>query len=109
MNKGHGPNDKRATGPRNSLSNAAYYGVITCSLLVGLLGYTAGASLEGSLMRVVITLLGCTAVGYLLNLVLWLASSSESPESAERPARTDSASLPGGAVNLMVGDDHVPA
>ena len=108
MKKTHAPKEVRAASARNSFCNATYYGVITCSLLVGLVGYSSGASLEGALIRVVIALLACTSFGYLLNVILWLTSSSQRP-TPDAPPTGQGATPRVDGVNLTVGDAHVAA
>jgi hypothetical protein len=68
-------------------------------------------------MRVVIVLLACAAVGYVLNVILWLTSSSEHPSPDDLPARqgkgvkgqVDGRNRQSEGINLTVGDEHVSA
>lgn len=90
---------------RPTPANLTFYIVLLVSALAGLVAYNSGTSLEGSLMRAGLVLLACTVVGYLLNVVLWLAARAQGV-AAPGAATPSGAQTTGRRVNLLAGEDN---
>jgi len=86
-------------------ANLTYYIVLLISVLAGLVAYNSGSGIEGSLMRAGLVLLACTVIGYLLNVVLWLASRHQGLVPRET-ATSPSAQSVGTRLNLVAGEDE---
>jgi hypothetical protein len=95
--------------PAQTVTDATYYGVVTLTVLVGLLAYSSGATLEGTLVRSALALVACTTLGYVANIVLWLARNAP-PAPAPAPCRAEPAHKPERAARPkidMVADDDL--
>ena len=92
---------------QQAVTDATYYGVVTFTVLVGLLAYSSGATLEGTLVRSAVALIACTALGFIANIILWLTASTTSA-----PAAVAAAQKPGKAahskIDVVADDDLEP-
>ncbi len=115
-NPQRGPRDGKPAGePKSGRAGAAqtvtdttYYGVVTLTVLVGLLAYSSGATLEGTLIRSALALIACTTLGYLANIVLWLTRNTP-PVPSPAPCYDEAAHKPERAarpkIDMVAGDD----
>jgi hypothetical protein len=79
-----------------TLGNFIYYAVLSIAVLVGITAYTAGASLDGSLLRVAMVLLVSTVMGCAVNIGLWLSRARQLPLSVPAAVAAGHPARPGG-------------
>jgi hypothetical protein len=94
------PASRRAEHPSPVI--LGFYIVVLITALVGVGAFSAGASVEGALLRAGVVLLLCTVIGYAVNVVLWMAANqTKVPAAADAPAVQ-----PGQHLNVVAGEDE---
>jgi hypothetical protein len=74
--------------PSALLSSFMYHIVLSLAALVGVTAYTAGAGLEGSLLRSAMVLLVSITIGYAANIGLWLVETGRIQVGSASPTGT---------------------